>query len=176
MENILDIIVLGNPILRKEAMPISKKELASSRFQGFIDSLIATMRVKDGVGLAANQVACLKQIFVIEMSVDNERYEDREKFDLMILINPIITPLSKKKSFDHEGCLSLPGLRGLVPRYEKISIQSLDRTGKPQNFIAEGFKARVIQHENDHLKGKVFIDRMDDFESLGYISELSKEM
>lgn len=128
------------------------------------------MREYDGVGLAAVQVHEAEQIAVLEVT-DNPRYPQKPKVPLSVLVNPKITPLSEDKEEDWEGCLSIPDLRGQVSRHKNIRLQAWDRHGKELDFVACGFHARVIQHEWDHLHGKVFLDRMVDFSTLTYLQE-----
>jgi peptide deformylase len=135
--------------------------------------MIVTMKEYDGVGLAGDQVFESKQIAVLEVS-DNPRYPEKSKIPLTILINPEITPLSEEMEDDWEGCLSIPDLRGKVPRYKKIRVQALDRNGKALDFVAEDFHARVIQHEFDHLNGKIYLDRMRDFTTLTFLQEFAR--
>jgi peptide deformylase len=110
---------------------------------------------------------------VLEVA-DNPRYPDKPSIPLTVLINPEITPLSEDTEEDWEGCLSIPDLRGRVPRLKSIRVQALDRNGRDLNFIAHGFHARVIQHEWDHLNGKVYLDRMRDLSSLAFLAEFAR--
>jgi len=166
---ILKVSILGNPVLRKIARPIAMKDIRSSKLQALIDSMIETMTEYNGVGIAAPQVNVSKQIVVFRVR-NNPRYPDAPRIPLTVLINPRITPLSAEMESDFEGCLSVPNLRGAVPRFVRIKVGALNRKGKNVSFIAKGFHARVIQHENDHLKGKVFIDRMTDLTTLTYLA------
>jgi peptide deformylase len=131
------------------------------------------MKEYDGVGLAADQVHESKQIAVVEVA-ENPRYPDKPKVPLTVLINPKISALTDEMEEDWEGCLSIPELRGRVPRYKTIRVQALDRNGKDLEFIAADFHARVIQHEWDHLNGKVYLDRMGDLSSLTFLTELAR--
>ena len=171
--SILKVARLGNPVLRKVTEPLSAREFQSAACQKFIDDMIETMKEYDGVGLAADQVHESKQIAVLEVA-DNPRYPDKPKVPLTVLINPKITPLTEEMADDWEGCLSIPDLRGQVPRYKTIRVQALDRNGKELNFIANDFHARVIQHEWDHLNGKVYLDRMRDLSTLTFLTEFAR--
>jgi len=171
--SILKVARLGNPVLRKVTEPLSTREFQSAACQKFIDDMIETMKEYDGVGLAADQVHESKQIAVLEVA-DNPRYPDKPKVPLTVLINPKITPLTEEMADDWEGCLSIPDLRGQVPRYKTIRVQALDRNGKELNFIANDFHARVIQHEWDHLNGKVYLDRMRDLSTLTFLTEFAR--
>jgi peptide deformylase len=171
--SILKVTRLGHPVLRKVTENVPLQELESPAMQKFIDDMIETMKEYDGVGLAADQVHESKQIAVLEVA-DNPRYPDKAKVPLTVLVNPRITPLSEETEDDWEGCLSIPDLRGMVPRYKSIRVQALDRQGKDIDFVANDFHARVIQHEFDHLNGKVYLDRMRDLSTLTFLQELSR--
>jgi len=166
---ILKVAILGNPVLRKIARPIAMKDIRSRKLQALIDSMIETMTKYNGVGIAAPQVNVSKQIVVFRVR-NNPRYPDAPRIPLTVLINPRIITLSGEMESDFEGCLSVPNLSGAVPRFLRIRVEALNRRGKKLSFIANGFHARVIQHENDHLKGKVFIDRMTDLTTLTYLA------
>ena len=170
---ILKVARLGHPVLRKIAVSLSVAEIQSAPIQRFIDDMIETMKEYNGVGLAADQVHESKQIAVIEVA-DNPRYPDKPPVPLTVLINPQITPLSEQTDDDWEGCLSIPDLRGRVPRFKSIRVQALDRNGRELSFAAHDFHARVIQHEWDHLNGKVYLDRMRDLSSLAFLAEFTR--
>ncbi len=170
---ILKVARLGHPILRKVAEPVPPDQITTPDIQQFIDAMIATMYEYDGAGLAAPQVHVSKQIVVMEVE-RNPRYPKAPAIPLTVYINPEITPLTEDTDEDWEGCLSVPGLRGRVPRYTRIRLRAYDRTGTRLEFIAEGFHARVIQHECDHLWGHVYLDRMRDMSSLTFIEEFVK--
>lgn len=171
--SILKVARLGHPVLRKIAAPVSLRHLQGPRCQKLIDDMVETMKEYDGVGLAADQVHESKQIAVVEVA-ENPRYPDKAKVPLTVLINPKISALTDEMEEDWEGCLSIPELRGRVPRYKTIRVQALDRNGKDLEFIAADFHARVIQHEWDHLNGKVYLDRMGDLSSLTFLTELAR--
>jgi len=171
--SILRVARLGHPVLRKLTEPLSPRDLQTTATQKFVDDMIETMREYDGVGLAADQVHESKQIAVLEVA-DNPRYPEKPKVPLTVLVNPRITPLTEETEDDWEGCLSIPDLRGKVPRYKSIRVQALDRQGKAVDFIANDFHARVIQHEWDHLNGKVYLDRMRDFSTLAFLTEYAR--
>jgi len=171
--SILKVARLGNPVLRGVAEDVPPDLLSIPPLQKLIDDMIETMKEYDGVGLAAVQVHESKKIAVLEVA-DNPRYPDKQKVPLTVLINPQMTPLSDEMEEDWEGCLSIPELRGRVPRHRSIRVQARDRDGKELNFLASGFHARVIQHEWDHLHGKLFLDRMRDLSTLTYLQELAR--
>ena len=170
---ILKVARLGHPVLRRVTARLSPQQLESSEIQKFIDDMVETMKEYDGVGLAADQVHESKQIAVLEVA-DNPRYPEKPKVPLTVLVNPEISPLTEETEDDWEGCLSVPDLRGKVPRYKSIRVQALDRTGDELDFVAHGFHARVIQHEWDHLNGKVYLDRMRDLSTLAFLTEFAR--
>jgi peptide deformylase len=170
---ILKVARLGHPVLRKVTAPVSLREIHAPGFQRFIDDMIETMKEYDGVGLAADQVHESKQIAVLEVAA-NPRYPDKPTVPLTVLLNPKISPLTDEVEEDWEGCLSIPELRGRVPRYKTIRVQAWDRNGKDLEFTAGDFHARVIQHEWDHLNGKVYLDRVSDLSTLTFLTELAR--
>ncbi len=171
--SILKVTRLGHPILRQMTATVELRDLQSPARQKLIDDMIETMKEYDGVGLAADQIHESLQLAVLEVG-ENPRYPDKPKVPLTVLVNPRITPLSDAVEEDWEGCLSIPDLRGRVPRFKSIRVQALDRNGTSLDFIAEGFHARVIQHEFDHLNGKVYLDRMRDLSTLTFLQEFTR--
>ena len=171
--SILKVARLGHPLLRQVTVNLSPHELQSPPMQKFIDDMVETMKEYDGVGLAADQVHESKQVAVLEVA-DNPRYPNKPQVPLTVLINPKITPLSNETEEDWEGCLSIPDLRGKVPRYRRVRVEAWDRNGNPVDFIANDFHARVIQHEYDHLNGKVYLDRMRDLSTLSFLQEFAR--
>src|SRR5438128_2615324 len=158
--SILKVCRLGNPVLRMESQPVSPEMLASPAIQKLIDDMTETMVEYYGVGLAAPQIHESLAIAVIESD------GPRGRIPLTVLVNPVVTVLDEELIDDWEGCLSIPDLRGRVPRWRQLRVEALDRTGKKTEITAEGFFARVIQHECDHLMGKVYLDRMPDLGTL----------
>ena len=152
-------------------MPI--EVIKGHEIQRLIKDMVVTMREYGGVGLAAPQVHQSVQIAVIE-GLEGARPDEQKPAQLQILINPSVTVVSDNVEEDWEGCLSISDLRGKVPRYREIQVRALDAEGQPIDFRAAGFHARVIQHEHDHLIGKVFLDRMRSFESLTFLREFSR--
>src|SRR5918996_3425320 len=136
--SILKVARLGNPVLRRSTEPLTNREMNDESIQRFIDDMIQTMREYDGVGLAADQVHESKQIAVLEVA-DNPRYPHKPSIPLTVLINPAVAPLTDELEEDWEGCLSIPDLRGKVPRYKSIQVQAWDRHGRPLNFVAGNF-------------------------------------
>ena len=168
---LLKIARLGHPAIRKGAQSLSPDDLTSLDFQQFLDHLIDTMRDADGVGIAAPQVHIPQQVVAIEVDPNNPRYPGYPQIPLTILVNPLILAHSSETEEDWEGCLSVPDLRGRVPRWTSLTVQGLDRHGNPMEITAKGFFARVIQHELDHLQGKVFLDRLPDLSTVSYLRE-----
>ncbi len=171
--SILKVARLGHPIIRKTASPVAAEEVQSSEFQKLIDAMVETMKEYDGVGLAAPQIYISKQIAVIEVN-KNARYPNAPHIPLTVLINPRIVSHSSKSEDGWEGCLSIPDLRGIVPRCQSLVCEALDRSGNSVRIEAKGFFARVIQHECDHLEGKVYLDRMPNLLSLTHLAEFAK--
>lgn len=170
---ILKVARIGHPAVRAGAESVDPAVIRTRDFQQFIDDMVETMHEYDGVGVAAPQVHTGLRVAVLEVPKGDGR-GGRKGVPLTVLINPTVTPLSKKTAIDIEGCLSVPGLRGQVPRFEKIQLDALGRDGKPFSLIATGFHARVIQHECDHLDGNVFLDRMTDLKTLGFLDEMHR--
>ena len=166
--SILKVSRLGHPVLRMQTKHLAKEALASPAIQTLIDNMMETMVEYYGVGLAANQVHESLAIAVIES------HGPRGSIPMTVLVNPEITVLDEQQVEDWEGCLSIPDLRGRVPRYRKLRVDALDRHGKRLQFVAEDFFARVIQHEWDHLTGKVYLDRMRDLQTLSHLQEFQR--
>lgn len=162
------IVRLGHPSLRTPAKPVPLPRIGRQEIQQLIDEMVETMRAAPGVGLAAPQLGVELQVFVYEAAGSLDRGPE---IPLRVVINPMITPLSGELVYDWEGCLSIPDLRGLVPRHPSVRIRALDREGQPLDYVAHGFEARIVQHEFDHLNGVVFLDRMRDLHSLSYLEE-----
>ncbi|HUG37444.1 MAG TPA: peptide deformylase [Candidatus Limnocylindrales bacterium] len=170
---ILKVARLGHPVLRQLAEPVPVGEIRSKDTQRLIDDMIETMHEYNGAGLAAPQVHVLKQICVIEVD-GNPRYPDAPGIPLTVLINPRITPLTEEMEEGWEGCLSVPDMRGMVPRYTTVRLEGHGRDGERIEVVAKEFFARVIQHETDHLHGTVYLDRMRDFSTLTHLAEWNK--
>ena len=171
--SLLKVAHLGNPILRRKSRFLTPEELQSPKMQTFIDDMVETMREYDGVGLAAPQVHQNLSLIVFEVATDPRGPADGT-IPLTVLANVKISNYSKNKESEWEGCLSLPDLRGRVARPVNIEVEALDRYGKELKFRASGFHARVIQHENDHCEGKVFLDRMEDLGTLTFLREFER--
>jgi len=170
---ILKVARLGHPVLRQVAEPIDVDGIRSPETQRLVDDLIETMREYNGAGLAATQVHVPQQVCVIEVK-DNPRYPDAESVPLTVLINPVVTPLTAEMEEGWEGCLSVPDMRGVVPRYTAVRLEAYDREANRIDMVAKEFFARVIQHETDHLRGLVYLDRMKDLSTLTHLAEWNK--
>ena len=172
---LLKIAKLGNPVLRQVAKQVELNELVNpdSGLLVFIDDMIETMHHEGGVGLAAPQVNRSIQIVVLEYA-ENERYPNEVAIPLTVLVNPLLSEYSKETQDGWESCLSLVDFRGLVTRSAKVTLDAYDRHGKKIHKTVSGFEAVVLQHEIDHLKGFVFLDRMKDFKQLSYQEEFEK--
>lgn len=171
---ILTVARMGNPILRQMAQDVSPSEIGTPEFEKLIADMLETMKHVGGIGLAAPQVGISKNFAIIEIPEDSDRYDDAEAQGLIVFINPKIKVLDDKKQEYWEGCLSVPGLRGSVRRPRKIQVSFLDRQGNPQVIVVEGFLATVFQHEFDHLRGKLYIDRIEDTRKLMFEEEYDK--
>jgi peptide deformylase len=172
--SILKIAQIGHPVLRQTARLVPREELLTPGFQSFIDNMIETMRDAAGAGLAANQVHEPVQVCVIEVK-DNPRYPYKPNIPLTVLINPVLTPLSETTFENFEGCLSVPDLRGMVRRYVELRVQALDRLGNSIDTTMRGITAGTFQHECDHLKGTLFIDRVEDPRTLCTWKEFARQ-
>lgn len=164
---VLNIAKLGNPILRKPALPVDLAEIKKPAFQEFIDDMFETMKEAPGIGLAAPQVARSQQLVVMDCPEEGG-------FPATVLINPTILYYGPNQVENWEGCLSVDGLRGKVVRPSMIRVKALDRHGLPLDFEATGLYAVCIQHEMDHLIGKLFLDRMADLFTLTQLEEFDQ--
>ncbi|MGQ5522529.1 peptide deformylase [Chitinimonas sp. PSY-7] len=162
-----DIVLMGDPLLLRVADPIKPEEFGSPALMALIKDLQDTMVAMNGAGIAAPQIGVSKQITIFG-GFKSPRYPDAEAVPYTILCNPILTPLSDEMADDWEGCLSVPGLRGVVPRHEHLRYQGLDELGQPIDRQVSGFHARVAQHECDHLFGKLYPMRIVDMSKFGY--------
>jgi peptide deformylase len=173
MTDILPIIQLGNPILRQTAEPIA--DLTDELLQKLIDDLIATAASSNGVGIAAPQVARSYRLLVVA-SRPTPRYPHAPTMEPTAMLNPKIVARSAELVKDWEGCLSVPGIRGLVPRHRAIEVEYSDRQGELQRQELTDFVARIFQHEYDHLDGMVFLDRVESTQELMTEQEYQKMM
>jgi peptide deformylase len=164
---------LGHPILRQVAEPVPPEGILAPEIQQLVDDMLETMDEYDGAGLAAPQVHVSKRVVIYGVD-QNPRYPDAEAVPLTVLVNPVVTPLTDELDEDWEGCLSLPDLRGRVSRPTRVRVEAWGRDGRRLGFDAEGFHARVVQHECDHLDGVVYVDRMTSMETLAFLPEFRR--
>jgi peptide deformylase len=167
--SILKVARMGHPALRRRARPIEKADLRNPLLQKFFDDMIETMYEYHGVGLAAPQVHEGLRLFVAML--DEEAGDESEA---LVVVNPEITANTADIEEGWEGCLSIPDIRGMVPRHTDITVKALDRNGKSVELRLRGFPARVAQHETDHLDGVLFFDRMTSMQSLTFLEEFSR--
>lgn len=174
---LLNIARMGRPVLRQVAEPV--KDPAAPEIQRLIDSMIETLQDSGGVGLAAPQVHHPLRIIVLGISearANGLPSSEDGAIGPLAIINPVITILDDSEVMGFEGCLSIPGLRGVVPRAARIRYEGLDRSGAPLSITASGFHARVVQHEVDHLNGLLYPDRMRDLKMLAFTEEVPRLM
>jgi peptide deformylase len=163
------LIEIGDPVLRRKAAPVPAHVIGSAEIRGLLDDMVDTMRASGGIGLAAPQVGESIRVAAIEIAVDSSRYPDMQPFPLTFFINPVVTVLDESGQSFWEGCLSVPGLRGLVTRPRSVRVDWLGVRGETCSLVATGFLATVFQHELDHLDGILFVDRMPDTTRLATI-------
>jgi peptide deformylase len=175
--SILKVARMGHPVLRARARALEPAEIRSPRIQQLIDDMLDTMHEYQGVGLAAPQVHESLRLFVAGFSPSRDRKDEEDeadRFPEVVLINPDVRADGPESVEDWEGCLSIPDIRGRVPRARRVMVRAYDRRGKPIELQASGFSARVIQHETDHLDGILFFDRMRSFDSLTFLDEFGR--
>jgi len=165
-----DILKMGDARLLRVAQPV--KAFGTSHITDLLTDLIDTMEAANGAGLAAPQIGVDLQVVVFGSDAINPRYPDAPLVPFTVLCNPVITPVRDEEEDGWEGCLSVPGLRGVVPRYKFIRYQGFDEHGRPIDRTVEGFHARVVQHECDHLIGKLYPMRVRDFSKFGFTEVL----
>lgn len=168
---IRDILKMGDPRLLRIAPPVPQDMLGSAELDALIVDMFDTMAHAGGVGLAAPQIGVDLQLVIFGFE-ESERYPDAPAVPRTILANPVVTPLTQDMEEGWEGCLSVPGLRGVVSRFTMIRYQGVDPQGQPIDRTAEGFHARVVQHECDHLIGRLYPSRITDFSKFGYTDVL----
>src|SRR5258708_5538345 len=180
--SILKVARMGHPVLRAKARPVERADFKSAVFQRFIDDLIETMREYHGVGLAAPQVHESLRVFVASIDDPSESpagaggpgSDDDRDPDPIAIVNPEITIVGSDVVEDWEGCLSIPDIRGRVPRAREITVRGMDRNGHRLELHVHDFQARVIQHETDHLDGVLFFDRMKSLETMTFLDEYAR--
>lgn len=162
---------MGDPVLRRVAAPVVQFDTPELR--QLVADMTDTMHACDGAGLAAIQIGVLQRVVVFGVE-HNPRYPDADPVPFTVLINPVITPQGEEREEDWEGCLSVPGMRGLVPRYTRIHYRGYDPSGNRIDREVTGFHARVVQHECDHLDGILYPERIVDLRKFGFIEELQQ--
>jgi peptide deformylase len=171
---IREILKMGDPRLLQIAEPVNVFD--TPELHTLINDMRETMAAVNGAGLAAPQIGVNLQLVIFGSNQTNPRYPDRPLVPKTVLINPVITPLGADEEQDWEGCLSVPGLRGMVPRWAHIRYTGFDETGNAIDRTVNGFHARVVQHECDHLIGKLYPMRVRDFTQFGYTEVLFPEI
>src|SRR5258706_5369823 len=164
-----EVLRMGHPVLRERAVAVEK--FATPELRALLQDMQETMAAKTGAGLAAPQIGVSQRVVIFGVE-KNERYPDAEPVPFTVLVNPKIVILTREVEEEWEGCLSVPGMRGLVPRYTKLRYSGFDIEGNPFERVAEGFHARVVQHECDHLDGILYQQRMTDMSRFGFNEEL----
>ncbi len=165
-----DILKMGDSRLLRVALPVLKFD--TDELHGLITDLLDTMAAANGAGLAAPQIGVDLQVVIFGTGELISRYPDAPVVPRTVLINPVITPLDDAEETDWEGCLSVPGLRAKVPRWARIRYSGVDQYGDPIDRTVDGFHARVVQHECDHLIGKLYPMRVRDFSKFGFTEVL----
>lgn len=167
------VLRMGHPILLERSQPVDK--FSTSELRALIDDMLDTMIAEDGAGIAAPQIGVLKRVVIFGIE-NNPRYPHVEPVPTTILVNPEIAVVSDDKDEGWEGCLSVPGMRGLVPRYKRIIYSGYDVNGHKIEREVEGFHARVVQHEVDHLDGILYPQRIEDMTQFGFKAELQSKL
>jgi peptide deformylase len=168
-----EILKMGDPRLLRVAEPV--REFDTPELHALIADMFDTMHAANGAGLAAPQIGVNLQLVIYGFK-NNARYPDAPQVPETVLINPVLTPITDEKEDGFEGCLSVPGLRGSVPRYKKLHYEGVDQYGKPIVRDADDFHARVVQHEVDHLHGILYPMRITDFSKFGYTSVMFPDL
>jgi len=166
------VLKMGEPLLRAVASPVTRfdEELAA-----LVADMDDTMRALSGAGIAAPQIGVSARVVIFELK-DNPRYPHIAPVPYTVLVNPLVTPLTAEQDDGWEGCLSVPGMRGLVPRFRRLRYRGFDQYGAPLERTVEGFHARVVQHEVDHLDGILFPQRVRDLRDFGFEDALAGQM
>ncbi len=170
-----EILKMGDPRLLRVAEAVPERAFGTPEMNALITDMFDTMHAANGAGLAAPQIGVNLQLVIYGFK-DNQRYPDAPPVPETVLINPVLTPLSEEKVSDFEGCLSVPGLRGSVPRYTRLHYEGVDQHGNKISRDADGFHARVVQHEVDHLLGVLYPMRIEDFSTFGFTSVMFPDL
>jgi len=167
------VLRMGEPVLLQVATPIDKFD--TPELHALIQDMEDTMRHMNGAGIAAPQIGVSQRVVIFGVG-ENPRYPDAEQVPYTVLINPVLQPLGDGMEDGWEGCLSVPGMRGVVPRYTRLHYTGFDQFGKPIDRMVSGFHARVVQHECDHLDGILYPMRIQDLTQFGYTDVLFPDM
>ena len=167
---IRQILRMGDPRLLRQCDPVTA--FGTRELEGLLEDMVDTMKAADGAGLAAPQIGVPLRVVIFGTDAFLPRYPDAPPVPRTVLINPVLEPLGDDREEDWEGCLSVPGLRGMVPRYRALRYSGLDQHGNPIDRTVEGFHARVVQHECDHLDGILYPMRVRDFTRFGFTDVL----
>ena len=166
------VLKMGEPLLRAVAAPVVRFDAELARLIADMDE---TMRALHGAGIAAPQIGVSARVVLFELA-ENPRYPHIRSVPYTVLVNPVLTPLTEEQEEGWEGCLSVPGLRGLVPRFTRLRYQGFDASGNPIDRSVDGFHARVVQHEVDHLEGILFPQRVRDLRNFGFEDVLAGQL
>ena len=163
------VLKMGDPILLQAAEPV--REFNTAELHALLEDMRDTMQAMQGAGIAAPQIGVSKQVVIFGFD-HNSRYPDAEAVPVTVLINPVLEPLSDEMEDGWEGCLSVPGMRGIVPRYKQLRYRGFDEKGQAIDRTVSDFHARVVQHECDHLQGILYPMRIKDFRNFGFVDTL----
>ncbi|MBL0391318.1 peptide deformylase [Ramlibacter monticola] len=172
--SVREILKMGDPRLLRVAQPV--RAFDTRELHALVADMQDTMRAANGAGLAAPQIGEDLQVVIFGTDAPNPRYPDAPPVPRTVLVNPVLTPIGGEEEEDWEGCLSVPGLRGVVPRWRRIRYAGFDEKGRPVEREVEGFHARVVQHECDHLVGKLYPMRVRDFTRFGFTEVLFPDL
>jgi peptide deformylase len=167
-----EVLKMGAPLLRQVAAPVAHFD---AQLAALVADMDDTMRALNGAGIAAPQIGVSARVVIFELK-DNPRYPQLTPVPYTVLVNPLLTPLGAEQDEGWEGCLSVPGMRGLVARFRRLRYQGFDLRGAPIDRTVEGFHARVVQHEVDHLDGGLFPQRVQDLRNFGFEEALAGQM
>ena len=163
------VLRMGDPLLIERSAPVT--EFDTPELHALIQDMEETMRAKNGAGIAAPQIGVQLQVVIFGIGF-NPRYPDAEQVPYTVLVNPVLEPVGEEMEEGWEGCLSVPGMRGIVPRHVQLHYRGFDQFGKPIDRTVSGFHARVVQHETDHLQGILYPMRIRDLRNFGFNEEL----
>ena len=171
---ILKVARMGHPVLRNVSRELTREEIMSDEIRQLIVDLADTLEEYDGIGLAAPQVHVNVQLCIVHVSENNPRYDVKEALPLQVICNPKITPIGDGAEEMWEGCLSVPGMRGLVRRPKRIRLEALDGNANPISWELDGLAAVVVQHETDHLFGTLYVDKLVDPKHFSFLEEYQR--